>query len=121
MATPPKIKDLVEELHDVKTKWRAIGIQLDVPPATLKRIDYSYKTDPEQAFTELILEWMSQLKPGASWAAIVDALRSRSVGETALASVLERKWCPVQTPPVPATANGVCTSASVSVFVYRVL
>ena len=89
----PKLKDIVEELHDVKTKWNVIGIQLEVPRATLKKIQSTHKDDPEGAFSEMIGEWLEQTKE-TSWSAIVTALRSRSVGERNLADNVERNWCP---------------------------
>lgn len=100
-----KLKDLMEELHEVKTKWRAIGIQLEVDPTKLKHINFSHKTDPEAAFLEMIEAWMVQLEPEPSWSALVDALRSRSVGETALASDIERRRCPGRPAAAPVRAS----------------
>ena len=107
-AGVPRLKDVVEELHEVKTKWRAIGIQLEVPLAALKTIGYAHKTDPEQAFADMTEEWLGQIHPEPSWSAIVDALRSRSVGEGHLASVVERKRCPSRAkhPMAPASGAG---------------
>ena len=104
----PRLKDVVEELHEVKVKWRAIGIQLEVPSATLKMIAHTHKTDSEQAFADMIEEWLSQVDPEPSWSAIVDALRSRSVGEGHLASLIERKRCPhqAQHPKTVASETG---------------
>ena len=93
MSHPPKPKDLANELHDVKTKWRAIGVQLELPQATLKSIGYANPSDANQAFIELMNEWLAH-ESDPSWEAIIDALRSRSVGENALASRLEDKYCP---------------------------
>ena len=90
---PLKQKDLENELHDVKTKWRAIGVQLELPQATLKSIAYANPTDANQAFSAMMDEWLRQ-ESDPSWEAIIDALRSRSVGENALASKLEDKYCP---------------------------
>ena len=89
----PKLKDIVEELHDVKTKWYVIGIQLEVPTATLKKIQSTHKDDPERAFVEMIDEWLNQTEE-PSWSAIVTALRSRSVDARKLAGNVERNKCP---------------------------
>ena len=89
----PKLKDIVEELHDVKTKWNFIGIQLEVPRATLQKIQSTHKDDPEGAFSEMIAEWLDQTKE-PSWSAIVTALRSRSVGAQNLADNVKRNKCP---------------------------
>ena len=57
---PLKQKDLENELHDVKTKWRAIGVQLELPQATLKSIAYANPTDANQAFSAMMDEWLRQ-------------------------------------------------------------
>ena len=90
MSQRPKLKDLVEELHFVVTKWHPIGIKLEVPTSFLKIIARKHKDDSQQAFTELMTEWMEQTDPEPSWAGIVEALRSRSVGEGRLADCVER-------------------------------
>ena len=109
MSQRPKLKVLVEELHSVKTKWRPIGVQLEVPTSSIKIIGTAHKDDPEQAFTELMDEWLKQTDPEPSWAAIVEALRSRSVGEVRLAESVERNMCPKRadnpTPPANAGNN----------------
>lgn len=94
MSERPKLKDVVEELHDVKTQWKAIGIQLEVPTPTLRRIESTHKNDPEEAFSEMMYEWLNQTDPEPTWSAIVKALRSRSVGASLLAGTLERNKCP---------------------------
>ena len=122
MSSRLKLKDLVEELHDVKTKWRAIGVQLEMEPSKLRQIDYSYKADPEAAFMDMMEAWLVQLEPPPSWGAIVDALRSRSVGETALASDIENRRCPgrpASAPPsmrAPHPPSGVCVCVFVCVW-----
>ena len=90
---PPKVKELVEELHDVKTKWKIIGTQLEIPRATLQSIEAN-NHDTEEAFTEMMHEWLQRsTDPAPSWSAIVEALRSRSVGEVRLAKNIKINHC----------------------------
>ena len=113
MSQRPKLKDLVEELHSVVTKWHPIGIQLEVPTSFLKIIARKHKDDSQQAFTELMTEWMEQTDPEPSWAAIVKALRSRSVDEGRLAGIVERNMCrkrkrkECDDPTLPANAGNL--------------
>ena len=74
---------------------------------SMKIIGSAHKDDPEQAFTELMYEWLKQTDPEPSWAAIVEALRSRSVGEADLANSVERNMCPkrADNPTPPANAG----------------
>ena len=94
--TRPELNDLAEDLHDVKTKWKTIGTQLKLPRATLQRIEAKYKDNPEEAFTETMDEWLRmKTEPKQSWSDIVKVLRTRSVGESRLATSVKRIRCPV--------------------------
>lgn len=89
---PPKLKDIVEELHGVKTKWKRIGLQLNVPDTELEKIESMHKGDPEESLYQMIREWFKTEEP--TWSAIVTALRTRSVNELQLARSLKRNKCP---------------------------
>ena len=93
MSERLELQELVEELHDVKTKWKTIGTQLKVPRPTLQTIEVRYKDNPEEAFTEMMDEWLKQADE-PSWPAIAKALRSRSVSEPRLAKNVELNKCP---------------------------
>ena len=88
----PKLKDVVEELHDVKSKWRVIGIQLELPLSALHHIESKHNEDPDQAFMEMVQEWL-RTKKDPSWSDIAGALRS--VGERRLAANLQLNKCSV--------------------------
>ena len=108
MSEPPKLKDIVNELYEVNTKWNDIGIQLEIPKATRKRLQQAYRDDPQRALTDMMDEWLESADPEPSWSAIVDALRSRSVNAKTLANNLERRWCPDQYhdhPPSPSVSS----------------
>ena len=60
--------------------------------ATLQRIEVTYKNDPEEAFTEMMSEWLNT-KDEPSWLNIVKALCSRSVNERKLAKNIGRNKC----------------------------
>ena len=89
----PKLSVLVEELHDVKTKWYSIGIQLQVPESKLDEIENAAREDLERAFRRMIQEWLKQINPEPTWTDIVKVLRCRSINEQRLAKNLERRFC----------------------------
>ena len=89
-AEPPKLKDLVDDLHDVASKWRAIGVQLEVHQPTLKAIDYEHRGDCNQAFSDMLDRWINN-GPNVSWQTVVDALNACSVGEKALALDIQKR------------------------------
>ena len=86
----PKLKELVDDLHDAASKWRAIGVQLELPMSTLKAIDYQNRGNCNQALQDMLNEWVQQLN-NVTWAAVVEALKSKSVGEVALARDIEQR------------------------------
>ena len=81
------------ELHDIRTKWFDIGVELKVKTSTLKSIEAKYD-DPKDCFREVISEW---LKDHPTWKSLVDALRTRVIDEPKLASDLEAKYCSCST------------------------
>ena len=75
-------------------EWYPLGLQLKVRTETLERIRREYH-DPRDQLREMLKTWLTTShKP--SWKTITDALKSRSVGASQLASVLETKYCLVE-------------------------
>ena len=82
---------VMEEVLDVSAQWYHLGVQLKVRIGTLDRIRTQFP-DPRDQLLEMLKTWLTTSdKP--SWKTLTDALRSRSVGASQLASVLERKYC----------------------------
>ena len=82
---------LLEELVVVCTKWYNLGLQLKLGVTILDRIRQQF-SDPRDQLLEMLLSWLHVVdKP--SWKTLTDALRSRSVGASVLAGVLEAKYC----------------------------
>ena len=89
-----ELDDLMEELHEVKVKWYMIGIQLKIPRHVLEEISKRHGGDFQMALCDMLDSWLRQINPKPSWAGIVKALNSRSVGESTLAeNVATRKKC----------------------------
>ena len=84
----PVLSSLEEELRDVKVKWFSIGLQLKIRPATLKTIESSHpNSNMDRMFSDMMDEWL-RIADKPTWDVIVVVLRSRSVGEEALAKNL---------------------------------
>ena len=90
------IKEAVDELHEVKQKWKIIGTQLEIPQCTLKSIEQKHKNELELALLEMISEWLKQIVVDGdpSWSDIIAALKSRCVSEHRLARNLMRRKDP---------------------------
>ena len=82
---------VLEEIVDVSAQWYPLGLQLKVRTGTLDRIQTQFP-DPRRQLLEMLKTWLTT-GDNASWKNLIDALRSRSVEESQLASVLETKYC----------------------------
>ena len=81
----------MEEVLDVSAQWYHLGVQLKVRIGTLDSIQVQF-LDPKRQLLEMLKTWLTT-SDSTSWKMLTDALRSRSVGASQLASVLERKYC----------------------------
>ena len=81
---------VLEEVLDVSAHWYTLGLQLQVRTSTLDSIRLQFQ-NPRDQLLEMLKTWLTT-RDNASWMTLTDALRSRSVGASQLASVLETKW-----------------------------
>ena len=81
---------MMEEVLDVSVQWYHLGIQLKVRTGTLDSIQAQFP-DPKRQLLEMLKTWLTT-SDNTSWKTLTDALRSRSVGASQLASVLETKY-----------------------------
>ena len=66
-GSEPDLKTLVNELHEARNKWRRIGIQLNIDPATLD----SYKaSDPGDLLCNMLQEWLRKAS-NTTWDEII--------------------------------------------------
>ena len=89
--TVDDLGQVLEEIVDVSAQWYPLGLQLQVRVGTLDRIQTQFP-DPRRQLLEMLKTWLTT-GDNTSWRNLIDALRSRSVGESQLASVLERRHC----------------------------
>ena len=99
-------------------KWYHLGLQLGVRISTLDSIRTQFP-DPKDQLLEMLKTWLTS-SDNTSWKTLTDALGSRSVGVSHLASVLETKYCLVEetedsqpvTPTTPVSQEMVQTLPS---------
>ena len=75
----------------MSAQWYHLGLQLKVRTGTLDRIRSQF-TDPRDQLLEMLKVWLTT-SGNTSWKTLKNALASRSVGASQLASVLETKYC----------------------------
>ena len=86
--------NVVEEVFDAHAKWYDLGLQLGVQGGTLDGIRNQFQ-NPKDALREMLMVWLKMVDPKPTWTALIDALRSRTVGKYQLAQALEHKYCPI--------------------------
>ena len=114
------LRVLMEELNNISAKWNNLGLQLGVSIGRLNAIKNDYHTTSD-CLRETLTIWLKTFS-SPSWSAIVDTLKSRTVGEVNLAVELEQKYCLTQDtssaaiyhhvplpPPVPPSQALTCT------------
>ena len=57
------------------TKWYQLGMQLEIPPATLSTIEGDHPCDTQRCLTEVINRWL-QNAPECSWAKLAEAVEA---------------------------------------------
>ena len=86
--TKPEMKDLANEvIPRVCSKWRDLGLQLNLEYCVLDEIEVDHQKSAERC-TNMLAKWLSQ-DAGASWSTLVAALNSNAVNEKRLAATLE--------------------------------
>ena len=83
---------VLEELHNVSPRWYKIGLQLKLSPDTMDKIK-GEESDSNDQLLEMLKVWLKNVEPTPTWEALVQALRTRSVGRDKEANRLEEKYC----------------------------
>lgn len=112
MLTKKDQKKISKELSSLSGKWREIGIALAVSLSTLDKLEKSHRT-LEQKLSGVVKEWLTMAGGGASWQAVVEALRSSTLRENRLARELEGKYCSSGSGP-PSSGSSISTSTGSS-------
>ena len=82
---------MLNEIKDVNTKWKFLGLGLGLKYPTLNSINSS---NYGVCKMEMIQKWLNKEDPDchASWNSLVDALRSDLVQHKPIADEIERKY-----------------------------
>ena len=85
---------VIEEVLDVSARWYHLGLKLKVKTGTLDMIRVLF-SDPKGQLLEVLKTWLTTSE-NTHWKTLIDALRSRVVGASQLADVLEKKYFVVE-------------------------
>ena len=106
--------NVMEELADVRAKWYNIGLGLGLSVGTLDGIKAEH-SNISDCLREALTTWLKAHPPLPTWSKVVDALRTKTVGEARLATDLECKYCssrPALPTPTITTSPQVVVSTT---------
>ena len=96
----PKLCDLMNDVAaQIPTKWRQVGVQLNLPSEALDGIQdqNAGKTDVcKLSFEQVFTKWEGLGTSSHTWETMVNVLGSPAVGEVDLAGKLSSKYARLQ-------------------------
>ena len=82
-----KVQDTIWE---ARTVWYNLGLALDITPDSLDAIELANGRNSDRCFRAMLTKWLREHKQ-PTWSALVEALKTRSVGRSDLAQeILEQ-------------------------------
>ena len=92
------LKIVLETLFEARAYWQHIGVHLGLTSGDVSAIGAEYKQQPGDCLREVLNCWLKGISPDSkpTWKKLVDALRSRTVGENRLAKFVEEKFCSIE-------------------------
>ena len=88
----PSLKDLFKELKQVASKWKNIGVMLEIDSGVLDNIEADNPKNCENCLREMLKVWLKQsVDPAPSWQGIIEVLDV--LGEPKLARELKQRYC----------------------------
>ena len=91
-VSKPTIKQLMMELYNtVASKWKSIGILLDISEEKLNTISQCEHGDPQECLMAMLSAWLHQTNPPASWPEIANVVEF--IGRPDIAQQIRQNYC----------------------------
>ena len=91
--TPDDASDVLEELLPAQNKSYELGLKLKLPQHEVEAI-HSRHLSSDERLREILIKFLKQAEPRATWRVIIEALRSPTVDDKALARKVEAAHFP---------------------------
>ena len=102
------IRDLTtvhRAVWSARTKWKNIGIELDISCVDLDTIGEIHRYDIGRCLTEMLALWLKRVNSPPTWTELVAALQEPVIGYGDLAEQVKSKYVSGVTDSGPATEN----------------
>lgn len=93
------LRDIRGELFPLRSKWKDVGLELNIHPDTLDNIKSTWKEDTSAALYEVLKAFLKEGR-NHTWGEIIEALDTPVIGETALLQTLRKKYYSSSTPEI---------------------
>ena len=90
--TKSDLKELLEELHEVRDIWFRLGVLLGVPSSDLRAIQTQCR-DLADCLMEMLSHWLAMTPPPPTWQRVVDALNSPPIKKYDIAERISEEHC----------------------------
>ena len=86
------LKTVKKAVWSARTKWKDIGLELDIIQTDLDAIEAEHRSDIGRCLIEMLALWLKQVDPPPTWSTMVAALQDPTIEEGALAKQVESKY-----------------------------
>ena len=86
------LKTVKKAVWSARTKWKDIGLELDINQTDLDAIEAVHRSDIGRCLIEMLTLWLKQVDPPPTWSALVAALQDPTIEEGGLAEEIESKF-----------------------------
>ena len=86
------LKTVKKAIWSARTKWKDIGLELDINQTDLDAIEAVHRSDIGRCLIEMLTLWLKQVDPPPTWIALVAALQDPTIEEGGLAEEIESKF-----------------------------
>ena len=84
------LKTLVVKLHDVRLKWRELGVVQEMKPPDLDAIEMNTRGSVERALDEMLSQWLNSAEV-RTWPHVIEALNQPNIAKRRLAVQLRKE------------------------------
>ena len=79
---------------EIPTKWKRVGVAMGMSQSQIDAVDSHRHGEPFECFSDVFTHWQNTSTPEqpANWAFLVTVLRTRIVGEEALAERIQETF-----------------------------
>ncbi|MCG8622861.1 MAG: death domain-containing protein, partial [Proteobacteria bacterium] len=68
-------------MWSARTKWKDIGLELDIIQTDLDAIEAAHRSDIGRCLIEMLALWLKQIDPPPTWSTLVAALHDPTIEE----------------------------------------